>query len=301
MPNSAHKPSPSSFIGQARQQLKQELEDLFTQYINDARPVPPAKSNVWVEDAKRDLQVLLRSSKARKTYEPKWPKVLFQLDKISLAEQQELLERYSKGYAFASNENSTATPSGTAATSKKAVDQQASATLLPTLKPSFQTSRGIAPQLHQKLWVYLNFSVSIGRHLSINKLGESHPLCASICMQFAGAISCFQFLHAALRRRPDQAEAIEWLAYQCLEEVSPELSYKIAKDWQLTGPILDELAPSNEKSQNSALEKISEECQIASYSCLLYNQGLIDIEKARHCLAQWQLPIQLLKQFEPKL
>lgn len=300
MSSSTHKPSPSSFIGQARQQLKQELESLFSQFLNESCPPAPAKSNVWVEETKRDIQVLLRSSKARKTYTPQWPKPIFQLSNVDQEEKLNYLNQYLQDSILTTNKLCNLTPLDTTSPDTQSIDQQASKILLPALKPSFQTCRSIAPQLHQRLWMYLNFSVSIGRHLASNKLGESYPLCTAICMQFAGAISCFQFLHAALRRRPDQAKAIEWLAHYCLEQITPELSYKIAKDWQLTDPVLNELAPSGEKSQSATLDKTSEECQIASYSCLLYNQGLIDKKMAQHCLSQWQLPIQLLKQFEPK-
>ncbi|MBB6522975.1 hypothetical protein [Pseudoteredinibacter isoporae] len=300
MPQHAQNPSPSSFIGQVRLQLKQELEERFCSFLYRGRPPAPAKSNVWIEESNRDLHLLLRSNKARKTYEPLWPKVLFQLERLSFAERVESLNRCLDEDILPYNPNCKVTPLGANRLSANSIDLHASKLLLPALKTSFQTSRSIAPELHQQHWLYLNFAISIGRHLATHKLGESHTLCTILCMKLAGVISCFRFLHASLGRRPDQADAIEWLAYDCLEQNAAELSHKFAKDWQLQPTVIDALIPNKTSHKDPLLEKTLEECLIASYSCLLFNQGLLEQKEAQHILTQWQLPLQLLIQFKPK-
>lgn len=300
MPQHAQRPSPSSFIGQVRSQLKQELEALFCAFLYKGKPPQPPKSNVWIEDSSRDLQLLLRSSKARKTYEPLWPKSLLQLDHLNWAERAESLNRCLQEDIAPYNPNCKVTPLESTQLTANSIDLQASKLLLPAFKTSFQSSRSIAPELHQQHWLYLNFAVSIGRHLATHKLGESHTLCTILSMKFAGVISCFRFLHASLGRRPDQAEAIEWMAYKCLEQTAPELSHKLAKDWQLKSAVINALTPNQADYCDSLLEKTLEECLIAAKTCLLFNQGLLDQKDAQHFLAQWQLPPQLLIQFKPR-
>ncbi|GAA6154414.1 hypothetical protein [Pseudoteredinibacter isoporae] len=300
MPQHAQRPSPSSFIGQVRQQLKQELEAQFCSFLYQGKPPAPGRSHVWIEESHRDLHLLLRSSKARKTYEPLWPKSLFQLEHLNLIERAEALNRCLKEDVLPYNPNCKVNALDVERASQNSIDLQASKLMLPALKTSFQSSRSIAPELHQQHWLYLNFAISIGRHLATNKLKGTHTLCTILCLRLAGLISCFRFLHASLGRRPDQAEAIEWLAYQCTEQTAPELSYKIAKDWQLTPAVVDTLIPNRTNHNDPLLEKTLEECLIATYSCLLFNQGLLDQKKAQHILTQWQLPLQLLIQFKPQ-
>jgi len=73
---------------------------------------------------------------------------------------------------------------------------------------------------------------------------------------------------------------------------------KIAKDWQLGEEVCQSLSTTS--PPDSLLSKTLEDCDIASSSCLLFNQEVINEEDATHYLRQWQLPIQLLRQFAPR-
>ncbi|WP_299982345.1 hypothetical protein [uncultured Pseudoteredinibacter sp.] len=298
MSNQTQRPSPSSFIGQARSQLKQELSDQLLAFIAQHRPAAPAKSNVWIEECKRDLQLMLRSSRARKAYLPPWPLVLIQMQNKGQKEQLHTLNDYLVQELLNSNPKCKLSALDEQQVNDCSIDTQASKMLLPALKASFQASREVAPQLHQHYWLYLNFNLSIGRHLALHKLGHSFTVNLISCMQLAGAICCLRYLATALRKRPDQSDAIEWLAYNSLENIAPELSQKIAKDWQLSEEICQSL--STAAAPESLLSKTLEDCEIASCSCLLFNQEIISEEAATHYLRQWQLPTQLLRQFAPR-
>lgn len=298
MSNQTQRPSPSSFIGQARSQLKKELSELLYSFISQYKPAAPAKSNVWIEECKRDLQLMLRSSRARKAYLPPWPLELIQIQEKDQSEHLQKLNDYLQQELLNSNPKCKLTVLDESLANERSIDMHASKMLLPALKASFQASRDVAPELHQRHWLHLNFNLTIGRHLALHKLGHTFTVNLISCMQLAGAVCCLRYLATALQKRPDQSDAIEWLAYDSLENIAPELSQKIAKDWQLSEEVCQSLSTTS--PLDSLLSKTLEDCDIASSSCLLFNQEVISEEAAAHYLRQWQLPIQLLRQFAPR-
>jgi len=291
---------PPDFIGKARAQLHAQIETLFEGFLYSEQPQPPSGNSVWTKSVQRDIQQLGRSSQARRLYLPEWNQEYFQLLDETLTKDAKirlfnniLKQEHSKKL----QQRLIIDDSQAASLSESQLDQHFASLLLSMMKPSFQEGLGLAPKLRHKLWMYANFLMTIGKHLSGSSNQHCYALCVLLACQFSGSLMSLRFLHRCLNRRSDQEATINWLCYDSIRQHSKEFSLQICRDWELPSNITDALEI--KVNRGSTYRPLIEQYEIAAKTCLLYNQGLIDQSQGQDLFRQWQIPRRLLSSFAP--